>query len=105
MRIVAPLFALVLLAGCAQTTTWQKAGVSDEDRQRDMVDCRRQADAQAEREMYARGGQAPIYEVDPATGQVREVFRAQGDVAHLNERTLSQQFYGRCLQARGYRQE
>lgn len=95
-----------LLAGCAQGgNLWVKEGVSAEDRQRDMVDCRRQADAEAERQSYATGARAPIYEVDPNTGQVREAFRTQSQSAALSEKTRSEELYQRCMRARGYRQE
>ena len=94
-----------LLAGCAQGGLWSKEGVSDEDRQRDIVDCRRQADAEAERASRGAGMPAPIYEIDPNTGQVRQAFRTQNRSAALSERSRSEELYLRCMKARGYRQQ
>lgn len=93
-----------LVAACGGgTTTWQKEGVAAEDRQRDIVDCRRQADAQAEREAFGAPGRAPVYELDRATGAVREVFRTERRSAALSEKARSQELYEDCMRARGYR--
>ena len=105
MILATAILSLSLLAACAGPTAWQKDGVAADDQQRDMTDCRRQADAQAEREMHGRGAQAPIYDVDPGSGQVRQTFPQQSRSAALSEQALSQQLYVRCMKARGYTQE
>jgi hypothetical protein len=98
---------LVLLAfgaaGCTGGAGWSKQGATAEDAQRDMVDCRRQAEAQAERESFGRGpAAAPVYDVDPNTGKLREQFATERRSADLQQSAQAQELTERCMLQRGY---
>lgn len=96
---------LALVAGCAQHGGWHKDGVSAEDLNRDRVDCRRHADAQAEREAFHGGAHAPVYELDRNSGQIREAFETERRSAALREKARAQQLFEDCMKTRGYRAE
>ena len=101
------LLALLLCAGCAGAPLWQKAGVSPEETETDIVTCHRQADRQAEEEAFGgRGGpNTAVIEIDRARGITRDVQSSARRTANLSEKARRGELFRDCMLAKGYRPE
>ena len=99
--VVLALFA----AGCAAGAgDWSKPGATEEALAQDISGCRQYAQLQAERESFRTAGRlrAPVYEVDPSTGTVRESFSTERAAASIDEASRRQQLFEQCMRDLGY---
>ncbi len=99
------LFLLVLLAlgaGCADRgsspTRWEKAGVNEDDRQRDVLGCRRFAEDRAAREYNAT-----LSGIDATFGGAGGGGGVQRDLAQVDAKRYADRLMESCLAQQGYR--